>query len=146
MSEWSRDFESDDDYLFINRMKYAATVQKEEEFELYDIEGEVYHDLIFNHITDQEKGYLRLLTGYAIARYTDEQLQCQACLADLTQSKQDACEEENGQLVTKQRLDSWIRSSEEDLERVFQVPYKMVPAEAAVATAEIYLGTRCPCY
>uniref|UniRef100_A0ABK9NG53 Uncharacterized protein n=1 Tax=Glossina morsitans morsitans TaxID=37546 RepID=A0ABK9NG53_GLOMM len=82
VAEWSRDFESDGDYLLINRMKYAATTQEEEEFECL------------------------VLTGHAMARYIDEQLQCQACLADLTPSKQDTCKEENGRLGTKKRLHS----------------------------------------
>ncbi|KAL9919341.1 LOW QUALITY PROTEIN: protein peste-like [Glossina fuscipes fuscipes] len=49
-------------------MKYAATVREKEEFELYDIDGEVFRDLTFYPITAIEEGYLRLLTGYAMAR------------------------------------------------------------------------------
>lgn len=99
VAEWSRDFESDGDYLLINRMKYAATAQEGEEFE-------VYYDLVLKRQSDEEEGYLRLLTGHAMARYIDDQLQCQACLADLTPSKQDTCKEEYGRLATKKRLQS----------------------------------------
>lgn len=86
VAEWSRDFESGDDYLLINRMKYLATVQEEGKFEPYDTDGEVYHKLVLKRPStgDEEEGYLRLLTGYAIVRYIGEQLQCQACVADVT--------------------------------------------------------------
>uniref|UniRef100_A0ABK9NG90 Uncharacterized protein n=1 Tax=Glossina morsitans morsitans TaxID=37546 RepID=A0ABK9NG90_GLOMM len=54
---------------------------------------------------------MRLVTGYGIARYFRDQLNCQHCLRHLTEEKDDFCEEVHGEQVAKDESNSLTLSS-----------------------------------
>ncbi|KAL9921791.1 uncharacterized protein ACN427_002659 isoform 1-T4 [Glossina fuscipes fuscipes] len=95
---WGGESSSDDDYHLIEKLDYATPAQAEDEFMPYDLNG-VPFKVAAKHLTVNEAEYFRLLTGYGIAQYIREQLNCQACLSDLTLTKEEACSEVDGMLV-----------------------------------------------
>ncbi|KAL9930445.1 uncharacterized protein ACN427_014906 isoform 1-T2 [Glossina fuscipes fuscipes] len=97
---WGDGSTIDDDYELIEKLDYTTPAQAEDEFMPYDLNG-VPFKVTANRLTVNEAEYFRLLTGYGIAQYIREQLNCQACLSDLTLTREEACSETDGMLVAK---------------------------------------------
>ncbi|KAL9893288.1 uncharacterized protein ACN2A1_008484 isoform 1-T1 [Glossina fuscipes fuscipes] len=95
---WGGESSSDDDYHLIEKLDYVTPDQAEDEFMPYDLNGVLY-EVATRRLTTNEAEHFRLLTGYGIAQYIREQLNCQACLSDLTLTKEEACSEVDGMLV-----------------------------------------------
>ncbi|KAL9889040.1 uncharacterized protein ACN427_008463 [Glossina fuscipes fuscipes] len=91
---------TDKDYELIKNLNYKTPAQAEDEFLPYDLNG-VPYKVAAKRLTVNEAEYFRLLTGYGIAQYIREQLNCQACLSDLTLTREEACSEIDGMLVAK---------------------------------------------
>ncbi|XP_037896174.1 uncharacterized protein LOC119641517 isoform X2 [Glossina fuscipes] len=95
---WGGGSRTDKDYELIKNLNYKTPAQAEDEFLHYDLNG-VPYKVAAKRLTLNEAEYFRLLTGYGIAQYIREQLKCQACLNDLTITKEEACSGIDGMLV-----------------------------------------------
>ncbi|KAL9890097.1 uncharacterized protein ACN427_009184 [Glossina fuscipes fuscipes] len=97
---WGDGSTIDDDYELIEKLDYTTPAQAEEEFLPYDLNG-VPFKVAAKRLTVNEAEYFGLLIGYGIAQYIRKQLKCQACLSDLTLTKEEACSETDGMVVAK---------------------------------------------